>query len=394
MVCLLKARGSERQSCVLVSHGIDRRQHAVVKAEAGSPRAGTQALSWRGPKTELLRRPRGTRAQESAVRARRNISKEGERELSQREHESRSMRAIERRQRLPGRFGRRSQSPSSARTEPTVFEYATGAPLATPGEAPTSPPFQSSLRRTEMFGEFSAIRPLPGHHKQSFDIRGRDAPDAIAGASDSPRDDATLMLRPPSPFRGDSVTPSVDEGVRAPALPSAWAQPDATLPSTPTRLAEGEPLEPPTPADATMLPPNSTPSRASVPVRQTIRWHQLSRSLWRALLCEAPSRGGADAASVHSFLDAMHWRMLDKISEREMSLLYAAWHNGGGDTTGSPRPTQSSASPPLTSPALSSQAFGQILVACSLSEVRGRAPPPPARQACETASHSCVTVAG
>ena len=66
---------------MLVSHGIDRRQHAVVKAEAGSPRAGTQALSWRGPKTELFRAPAGPRAQESAVRARRNISKERARAL-------------------------------------------------------------------------------------------------------------------------------------------------------------------------------------------------------------------------------------------------------------------------------------------------------------------------
>ena len=284
-----------------------------------------------------------------------------------------------------------------------MSEYATGTPLATPGDSPTSPPFQSSLRRTEMFGEFSEMRPLPGQ-KQNFDeIRGRvlshDAPEELGAAFD----EATLMLRPPPPFRGDSVPPAaeVDVGVRAPALPPAWAQPDAAPPAaasaaalTPTRPAEAELLEPSTPADATMPPLHSTPSRASMPVRQTIRWHQLSRSLWRALLCEAPSRGGADAASVHSFLDAMHWRMLDKISEREMSLLYAAWHNGGGDTTGSPRPTQSSASPPSTSPALSSQAFGQILVACSLSEVRGRAPPPPARQACETASHSCVTVAG
>ena len=277
-----------------------------------------------------------------------------------------------------------------------MSEYATGTPLATPGDSPTSPPFQSSLRQTEMFGEFSEMGPLPGQ-KQNFDeIRGRvlshDAPDELGAAFD----EATLMLRPPPPFRGDSVPPAAkgDVGVRAPALPPAWAQPDAAPPAaasaaalTPTRPAEAELLEPSTPADATMPPLHSTPSSASMPVRQTIRWHQLSRSLWRALLCEAPSRSCADAASVFSILDAMHWRVLGKISEREMSLLYAAWHNVGGGTTESKRATPSSASPHSASPALSPQAFGQILVACGLSEVRGVVASLPARRALETASH-------
>ena len=96
-------------------------------------------------------------------------------------------------------------------------------------------------------------------------------------------------------------------------------------------------------------------------------------------LCSArrPAAGGADAASVHSFLDAMHWRMLDKISEREMSLLYAAWHNGGGDTTGSPRPTRSSASPPLDIPRPLSPSVRAD--SCGVQLVRGAWSCPPPR---------------